>query len=232
MIQSLQGRTVAVVGGGSGIGAAVAELARSEGATVLAISRTGAAPAGTRGVAADVGDGDALSAAFASAGRIDHLVYTAGPVLGSVPLTALDDETLPQAFEVKLFGALRAARLALAHLSGDASITLTSGQVSRKHGVGSFVKGSLNAAIDSAGRHLAKELAPRRVNVVSPGVVDTDQWGPMGSEARSATLRKLGSALPVGRVGTAEQLAQAYLFVMTNGFVTGALIDVNGGSLL
>jgi NAD(P)-dependent dehydrogenase (short-subunit alcohol dehydrogenase family) len=90
----------------------------------------------------------------------------------------------------------------------------------------------LNAAIDAAGRHLAKELAPRRVNVVSPGVVDTGQWGPAGSEARSGFLGKVSAALPVQRVGTAEELARAYLFLMESGFVTGAVIDVNGGGLL
>lgn len=232
MTKSLQGQSVVVIGGGAGIGHAVAELAQAEGASVLSISRSGVSPTGARGIAADVLDRIALEAALNAAGTIDHLVYTAGPILGSTPLAALGDDGLAQAFDVKLFSAVQAVRLALPHLSQTASVTLTSGQVSRKYGVGSLLKGSLNAAIDAAGCHLAKELAPRRVNVVSPGVVDTGQWGPAGSEARSGFLGKVSSALPVRRVGTVEELARAYLFLMASGFVTGAVIDINGGGLL
>lgn len=232
MTKSLHGQKVVVIGGGAGIGRAVAELTQAEGASVLSISRSGRAPPGARGITADVLDRVALEAALNGAGAIDHLVYTAGPILGSIPLAALEDGAIAHAYDVKLFSAVHAVRLALPHLSQKASVTLTSGQVSRKYGVGSLVKGSLNAAIDAAGCHLAKELAPRRVNVVSPGVVDTGQWGPAGSEARNAFLGKTASALPVQRVGTVDDLAQAYLFLMVSGFVTGAVIDANGGGLL
>ena len=228
----LQGKTVVVFGASNGIGAAVAELALAEGATVVAISRSGAGPEGSKGVAADVADHQALASAFEAAGAIDHLVYTVGARLGSPALADLGDEVLPLAFETKLFSAVHAVRLALPYLSPGASITLTSGQVSRKYGVGSLVKGTVNAAVDAAGRHLAKELAPRRVNVVSPGIVDTSLWGEAGSEGRAAIIARVSGALPVKRVGAPEELAQAYLFAMTNGFVTGALIDVDGGGLL
>lgn len=232
MAAALGNQTVVVLGGSSGIGAAVAELAQAEGARVVAISRSGAAPEGVRGVAVDVADRDALAAALETTGVIHHLVHTVGARLGSPALEALGENVLPLAFETKLFSAIHAVRLALPHLAPDASITLTSGQVSRKYGVGSLVKGAVNAAVDAAGRHLAKELAPRRVNVISPGVVDTSLWGEAGSEARAATIARVSGALPVRRVGAPQELAQAYLFAMTNGFVTGALIDVDGGGLL
>ena len=90
----------------------------------------------------------------------------------------------------------------------------------------------MNSAVDAAGRHLAKELAPRRVNVVSPGVVDTSLWGEAGSEGRAAVMARASSVLPVKRAGTPDELAAAYLFAMTNGFLTGAVIDVDGGGLL
>jgi NAD(P)-dependent dehydrogenase (short-subunit alcohol dehydrogenase family) len=111
-------------------------------------------------------------------------------------------------------------------------VTLTSGQVSRKYGVGSLLKGSLNAAVDASAKHLAKELAPRRVNVVSPGVVDTDLWGEPSSEGLTALMARVSAALPAGRVGELRELAAAYLYAMTNGFVTGAVLDVDGGGLL
>ena len=229
---ALKDKTVVVIGGSNGIGAAVAELARTEDATVVSISRSGAAPEGVKGVAADVADHKALAAALQEVGVIDHLVHTVGARLGSPALASVDDDVLRLAFETKLFSAMHAVRLALPYLSPEASITFTSGQVSRKYSVGSLVKGTVNAAVDAAGRHLAKELAPRRVNVVSPGVVDTSLWGEAGSAGRAATIALVSGALPVKRVGAPAELAQAYLFAMTNGFVTGALIDVNGGGLL
>ena len=232
MTRALDDKTVVVIGGGSGIGAAVAGLAHAEGADVFAISRSGLAPEGVKGLAADATDHAALGDALKQVGAIDHLVHTAGARLGSPALGDLSAEVLTVAFEAKLFSAIHAVRLALPYLSPEASITFTSGQVSRKYGVGSVVKGAVNAALDTAGRHLAKELAPRRVNVISPGVVDTSLWGEAGSAARAAFIEKVSNSLPVGRAGTTADLAQAYLFAMTNGFVTGAVIDIDGGGLL
>lgn len=232
MAGALADQTVVVVGGSAGIGAAVAGLAAAEGARVVAVSRSGSAGPGVTGYAADVCDGEALQQALGRVDRIDHLVYTAAPRLGSTPLPQLTHELLEDAFAAKLFGALHAVQAALPRLAPEASITLTSGQVSRKYGVGTFVKGALNAAVDAAALHLAKELAPRRVNVVSPGVIDTDTWGEQGSEARAAAIARLGAALPLGRVGSSDEIARAYLFAMTTGFLTGAVLDVHGGALL
>ena len=232
MTKILQGQNVVVMGGSSGIGFAVAELALERGAAVFAIGRSGRAPMSAQGIKVDVSDRHALSAAFGKIGRIEHLVHTVGSRFGSTPVASLEEPVLPGAFEAKLFSAVHAVRLALPVLAPTASITFTFGQVSRKYGTGSFVKGALNSAVDAAGRHLAKELAPRRVNVVSPGVVDTSLWGEEGSDARDAFIARVSTSLPVGRVGRPEELARAYLFVMTNGFVTGSVLDVDGGGLL
>lgn len=232
MSKMLHNQTVVVIGGGSGIGAAVAELANVEGARVVAITRSGIAPQGVEPIPADACDCDALGSAFATIGPIDHLVHTAGGRTAAMALPLLERDVLSLAFDTKLFSAIQAVRLALPHLSAQASITFTSGQVSRKYGTGSMVKGAVNAAMDAAARHLAKELAPRRVNVISPGVVDTPTWGESGSDARLAFLDRVAAALPVQRVGAPDELARAYLFAMTNGFVTGSVIDVDGGGLL
>ena len=232
MSKSLLNQTVVVIGGSSGIGAAVAELSSAEGARVVAISRSGTAAKGIDSIALDVCDFTALGKAFASIGSIDHLIHTASARTIATALPLLDKEALSQAFGVKLFSAIQAVRVALPYLSPRASITLTSGQVSRKYSTGSLSKGTVNAAVDAAGRHLAKELAPRRVNVISPGVVDTSTWGETGSEGRLSFLTRVATALPVQRIGDPEDLARAYLFAMTNGFVTGSVIDVDGGGLL
>lgn len=232
MTNSLSDRNVVVVGGSGGIGWAVAEAAMRAGARAFVLSRSPAAPTGARHISADVSDPASLAEAIARIGTIDHLAYTAWARQPSRPIASLETEHLVAAFQAKVFGAVSSIRLALPHLADEASITLTSGQVSRKYGVGTVLKGAVNAAVDAVGRHLAKELAPRRVNVVSPGVTDTAQWGEAGSEARKETLSRLAAALPVKRVATPEQMASAYLFAMTNPFVTGAVIDVDGGGLL
>ncbi len=228
----LADKQVVVVGGSSGIGEAVAVAAHEAGARVFAIGRSGRAPTGVDAIAVDVRDQAALAAALSQIGTIDHLVHTVGARIGSPVLRDLTEADLQLAFGTKLFSAVHTARLALPHLAERASITFTSGQVSRKFGIGSLVKGALNAAVDTAGKHLAKELAPRRVNVVSPGVVDTVLWGEAGSAARQAMADRMATALPVRRIGAPEELARAYLFLMTNEFVTGTILDIDGGGLL
>jgi NAD(P)-dependent dehydrogenase (short-subunit alcohol dehydrogenase family) len=228
----LDGSRVVVVGGSSGIGRAVAELAGRSGARVLALSRTGGSPDGATGVSADARDDAQVSAALARIDRIDHLVFTASTPQGSPPVSELGSDALLSAFEGKLFAALRVIRLALPILAANASITLTSGQLSRKYGVGTVLKGSVNAAVEASAKHLAKELAPRRVNVVSPGITDTSLWGEPGSAKRTETLARAAAQLPVRRAGTTGDVASAYLLAMTNPFITGVVLDVDGGALL
>lgn len=229
---SLQQQTVAILGGGSGIGRAVAQAAHAAGARVFVLGRSAAADEGIAAIQVDITDADALRQAFASIGHIDHLVSTVGARVPSAKLPDLRYDDLALTFKVKLFGNLIAIQQALPFLAPQASITLTSGLLSRKYGAGSLLKGAVNAAVEAAGKQLAKELAPRRVNVVSPGVVDTGLWGEAGSEGRLATMARVGGGLPVGRVGRPEELAAAYLFAMQNGFVTGTVIDADGGGLL
>jgi NAD(P)-dependent dehydrogenase (short-subunit alcohol dehydrogenase family) len=228
----LDGSRVVVVGASSGIGRAVAELAGRSGARVLGLSRTGSGPEGATAISADARDDDQVAAALARIDWIDHLVFTAWAPQGSPRLSELGSDALLSSFEVKLFAALRVIRLALPLLAANASITLTSGQLSRKYGVGTLLKGSVNAAVEATGKHLAKELAPRRVNVVSPGITDTSAWGEPGSTRRTETLSRAAAQLPVRRVGSAGDVAQAYLLAMTNPSITGAVLDVDGGGLL
>lgn len=232
MSKNLEGHTVLVVGGSTGIGSAVAAAAADAGAQVVSFSRSGSAPQGVEGRAIDAADPDSVRRGIAGLEKIDHLVFTAWARQPSPPFGNMSEDLLRTAFDSKFFAAISVLQLAMPKLSETASITLTSGQVSRKYGVGSVLKGSVNAAVESAGRHLAKELAPRRVNVVSPGVTDTGQWGEEGSEKRRETLARIASGLPLGRVAEASDLADAYLFLMTNTFMTGEVLDINGGGLL
>lgn len=237
----LSGQRVLVIGGASGIGRAVAAAAIAAGAGVTIAGRPGprldaaAAGLGVLGVGADIAVEAELAALFrdiGAAGPLDHLVITAGPLLGATPLADLDAATARTAFDVKVWGALTAVRLALPHLAATGSVTLTSGLLARKASPGAVVKVMMNAALEAAGRTLARELAPRRVNVVSPGVTDTDNWRAMPDDQRRAFLERAGAALPVGRVGEPEDLAAVYVLLMCNTFITGAVMDVEGGGLL
>lgn len=234
MTSSLSGKTIIVIGGSSGIGAAVAQAALARGAHVIVAGRRLApgSDSGLRSEPVDVTDSASLTQLFETVGRFDHLVYTSGPSVRAKPLIETDLDKAQDNFDVKLWGALRAIQHALPFLHEQGSITLTSGQLGRKLATGQFIKTGINAATEALGKQLAKELAPRRVNVISPGVIDTPAYAGLGQEQRLAMFAKAGQGLPVGRVGQAEEVAAGYVLAMENGFMTGAVVDIDGGGLL
>ena len=234
MTSSLSGKTIIVIGGSSGIGAAVAQAALARGAHVIVAGRRLApgSDSGLRSEPVDVTDSASLKQLFETVGRFDHLVYTSGPSVRAKPLIETDLDEARDNFDVKLWGALRAIQHALPFLHEQGSITLTSGQLGRKLATGQFIKTGINAATEPLGKQQAKELAPRRVNVISPGVIDTPAYAGLGQEQRLAMFAKAGQGLPVGRVGQAEEVAAGYVLAMENGFMTGAVVDIDGGGLL
>lgn len=234
MTSPLKGKTIIVIGGSSGIGAAVAKQAVARGAHVVLAGRrlSSTVENGVRSEQVDVTDAASLQRLFETVGPFDHLVYTAGPAVQAKALIETDLNLAQDNFNVKLWGSLRAIQSALPFLAERGSITLTSGQLGRKTVAGQFIKTGINAATEALGKQLAKELAPRRVNVVSPGVIDTEAYAGLSDEQRLAMFAKAGGALPVGRVGQAEEVAAGYVLAMENGFITGSVIDVDGGGLL
>lgn len=227
--------TIVVIGGLSGIGRAVAEQAAAAGARVIAAGRRRAPadfPASIATAHVDIGEDASVARLFGDIGRFDHLVVTAGPVIGSAKLANLNIDDAIAAFNIKFFGQMRAAQRALDSINRTGSITLTSGLLARKAAPGALVKATMNAATEIMAKTLAKELAPLRVNVVSPGMVETGMWGDMSDADRKAMAERAGANLPVGRVGQGSDLAQAYLMLMQNGFMTGSVVDVDGGGLL
>lgn len=237
---SLQHKTVVVIGAGSGIGAAVARQAAARGAKVVLAGRSLEAlqrqqaqlPPSARSLAVDITDAASLGDLFSAVGAFDHLVISAGPAITAKPLADTDLLDAQRAFEVKFWGVWRAVQAALPHLAAQGSISLTSGLLSRKMVPGQVLKATLNAALEALGKHLAKELAPRRVNVISPGVTATEAYAGMSEEARQAMFARTAASLPVGRVGQPDDIAAAFILAMENGFISGSLIDVDGGGLL
>jgi NAD(P)-dependent dehydrogenase (short-subunit alcohol dehydrogenase family) len=106
------------------------------------------------------------------------------------------------------------------------------GSFSQRPKPGAFVMTSINSAIEGLGRALAVELSPIRVNVVSPGVVDTPMYSRIPEEQRKAMYQQTAASLPAKRVGQAEDIAAAFLFFMGNSYATGTTLYVDGGSMV
>lgn len=231
----LAGQRVVVVGGSSGIGLATAEVAKREGADVVIASRSAeklnaaAAKLGVKGVQADVTSDDSVAALFRQCGAVGHVVVTAAQLkTGPFKSVAMDD--VRATLEGKFWGAWRCARFAEIRPGG--SLTLVSGFLSIRPRPNSAIIGAANGALESLARSLAVDLAPVRVNCVSPGIVDTPIRAAMPEAARREMLDKAAAALPVRRVGQAEDIAAQILAFMTNGFATGSIVYLDGGGLM
>jgi NAD(P)-dependent dehydrogenase (short-subunit alcohol dehydrogenase family) len=235
MRMMLKGKKVVVVGGSSGIGLATAEMAQREGADVIVASRNAAKldavaeKLNAVAIPADVTNDDSVTDLFRRCGPVDHVVVTAAQ-LKTGPFRTVSMEDVRATMESKFWGAWRVARAADIRAGG--SLTLVSGFLSVRPRPNSAIVGSANGALESLSRALALELAPVRVNAVSPGIIDTPIRAAMPEEARRDMLDKAAAGLPVKRVGQGEDIARQILSFMANGFATGSIVYIDGGALV
>ncbi len=231
----LAGKKVVVVGGSSGIGLSTAELAKNEGADVVIASRNAdrlkaaAAKLGATAIATDVTSDDSVTQLFRQCGLVDHVVVTAAQ-LKTGPFKTVSMDDVRATMEGKFWGAWRVARAAEIRPGG--SLTLVSGFLSIRPRPAAAIVGAANGALELLARSLALELAPVRVNCVSPGIIDTPIRAAMPEAARREMLAKAAAALPVGRVGVGEDIARQILTFMTVGFASGSIVYLDGGALV
>ncbi|WP_338014093.1 SDR family oxidoreductase [Bradyrhizobium canariense] len=236
---NLNGKVVVVFGGTSGIGLSAAIRAKAAGAGVFVIgmdaekAKKTAAQYGFVGWrAVDVTKGDAVKAALADIPHVDHLVLLAGSFVAGKVVDA-DIEYLRKAFDERIWAASYAIQSLGTRLSPDASVTLISGILAdRPNTFGTAILAAASAAMEAFARGLALELAPRRVNAISPGTVDTPLLGKVLGEGRDGYVAALAEKLPLKRIGTADEVGAAVVFLMCNGFMNGETLHIDGGARL
>jgi NAD(P)-dependent dehydrogenase (short-subunit alcohol dehydrogenase family) len=235
----LTNKVIAIVGGGSGIGLAVAKLAHSEGASIFILGRSlfklnrakDAIGEHVKTIAIDVMDEAAIAEAFAQIGDFDHLFISAqDATTASLPATTI--EKLRPTLDSKIWGALQVVKHSSDQIRTNGSITFISGLAGRRGYAGFAVAGAANAGIEAVARNLAVELAPIRVNTVCAGVIDTEMLDKVFGDKRGEIVEAIANKLPVQRIGKPEEIADAVLFLMGNGFVTGATLLIDGGDAL
>jgi len=239
--QTFDGQTVVIIGASAGIGEATARVFAERGAAVFITGRSkerldqAAQRIGLPVQVAEVDATDraALDAFFATTGPIDHLVLAASPgAVGVGPLATLDESALRQAFDGKFFAHVQAIQAALPQLQADGSVTIISAVSARVGFVGTAALAGANGALEAIVRPLAVELAPIRVNAVSPGVIDTPWWDGMPDDQRRAYFDAVAAVTPVRRVGQPEDVAGAVVYLAGAGFVSGTVLECAGGAQL
>ncbi|GAA5174933.1 SDR family oxidoreductase [Niveibacterium umoris] len=229
---------ILIIGGSNGMGLAAAQRLARAGAEVFIAGRSQARLDAARAqidgrvatLVIDFTDAASLAGAAAQLGRLDHLVLAASSEAAWGPFAQTPADALRRALDNKLLGYWQALQVMLPILRRDGSVVMLSGAASRTAMPGTAGLAAVNGAITQMAQTLAKELAPLRVNVVSPGLVDTPAYDGMPADAKRGMFDNAARHLPAGRTGTSADIAAAIEYLLDNGFTTGALLDVDGGA--
>jgi NAD(P)-dependent dehydrogenase (short-subunit alcohol dehydrogenase family) len=233
----LQDRTVLVVGRGGGIARAVTLAARGAGARVIVAGRDRDAldaaydDPGIRAETVDLTDESSIASLAERLGPVDHVVSTASArARGRV--ADLTPDPLLLSFHTKVIGPAILAKHFAARMPQDGSFVFFSGASALKPTPGVLGVAITNAAVDVLTRALAVELAPIRVNAISPGTVDTGAWDGLGEEKKGELFADRTARNPARRIGTTQDIGEAVLFALTNTFMTGVSLPIDGGEPL
>lgn len=235
MSTEFDGQKLLVIGGSRFLGEAIARKAVERGGSVVIGARDlthaskVAADIGAEAVHVDLNDETTIAAAASALGALDHIVITAS-ASHNVAVTDLELDKLRGAFQAKVFGPLLVAKHFAPIIRPGGSIVLFSGIVAWKPGAPYTIMGTANGAVAFLATHLSKELAPVRVNAISPGIIDSGTWDRLGEDAKRGLLDNAASSTLVGRAGRSDDIVSTALWLMGAGFVSGETIHVEGGA--
>ncbi|WP_328622324.1 SDR family oxidoreductase [Streptomyces sp. NBC_00354] len=235
---SLDGKRLVVVGAGSHIGRTLARTASAAGAELILAgpdaerlaATANALPAPARLQPADLTDEDSIAALAEAVGPVDHVVSTAA-VPANGPVSGLVLADVQRAFAAKVFGPLLLAKHLAGRMNEGGSLTFFSGVAAWRPAPERVVMATANGALSFLVEALAVELAPLRVNAVSPGIIDSGAWDRLGAD-KEAFLRGVADRNPARRTGTPDDVVRSVLYAIGNPFVTGTVLHVDGGARL
>jgi len=230
------GQRVLIVGGARDIGFAVAQAVTEAGATAIIGARDHSRAhhaadnvSNAEAVYIDITDENSIVEALNNCGSLDHIVVTTS-AHHNAAITNLEYKKAQAAFDAKIIGPLILAKHAAQILPDNGSIVLFSGIAAWNPDPGYAIMAITNGAVSFAASHLAKELAPIRVNALSPGVIDSGSWDGLGSEAKKDFLSGAAASTLVQRHGENSDITDAVLWLLTAGFVSGETLHVQGGA--
>ncbi len=233
-MSNIEGKKALVFGGTSGIGLEITRLLAAGDCEVVTISRRGELDDENLNVScesADVLDRAALENIFSKHNGFDYLVNaaTGGPrAVG--PFLEMDLDGFQGSF-AKLWGYVNTVRLGTPHMSKDGAVVLVSGYPARKWRPGVLAIGTVGNAVEGFIKLAANEIAPVRINGVCPGLIDTPMFAQAGNERKNYFDETTKSNL-IPRAGKPDEVAAAAIFLLENQFVTGTIVDVDGGAIV
>ena len=236
----LSGKRLIILGGSSGLGFATAKAAAAEGANVVIVSSNQTRidlalkelPQGSKGYAVNLSNEQNIREFFSQAGSFDHLVYTAGENIEMSMVADTDIEKGKDFFTIRFWGAFAAIKYGKDHINEGGSITLMSGNFGQRPSKGYSLGATICGAMDAFTRAMAVELAPIRVNNIAAGVIKTNLWNNLSDTDREGFYKYLESTLLLKRVGEAEDIAQAFVYLMKQSYTTGQSLVIDGGAVL
>lgn len=239
-MKTLKDKRVIILGGSSGLGLATAQAAAADGAEVIIVSSNqqridkalASLPENSKGFAVSLDKEENIKSFFNNIGNFDHLIYTAGENISMSMVDDTDIEKSKDFFTIRFWGAFAAIKYGRPYINDGGSINLMSGNFGQRPAAGYSLGATICGAMDAFTRAMAVEFAPIRINNIAAGVIDTDLWGNLSKDDKENFFGHLEKTLLLKRVGQPMDVAEAFVFLMKQEYITGQSLVIDGGAVL